>query len=143
MENTAAIPADVTPIDIFSTSRSPIPSPDNTPPIVDALQHVLLNVLNIPANDPVHSAFKQFWIFTLKDLLHINAPRDLSFPYSVPSPSGSISSDSNQARVPPMLIRNIELLQAWHHENFDERDYHWFLLTHDDFMDWKQLHIYN
>jgi hypothetical protein len=88
------------------------------PPVeVLALNHVLENVLNIPSDSEVHSALKEFWIFSIHDLMNLHPHELLNMTYihSTMDDTGVIVERT--CRFPPMLTtRNIELLQQWFRE---------------------------
>jgi hypothetical protein len=57
-------------------------TPMALPPVeILALNHVLENVINIPADSEVHSAFKEFWIFTIHDLMNLHPQELLKMTY--------------------------------------------------------------
>jgi hypothetical protein len=81
-------------------------TPMALPPVeVLALNHLLENVLNIPSDSEVHSAFKKLWNLTIHDLMNLH-------PHELPTDATGVIFERT-CRFPPMLTRNIELLQQW------------------------------
>ena len=79
-----------------------------------ALQHVIDNVLCIDDDYTIQSAFMEFWIFSIYDLMNTNALEDLAGDYyhtTLGEDGDIITSDA--LRIPVMVIRNIILLQQW------------------------------
>ena len=121
---------------------SPIMMPFVHPPVeVLALNHVLENVLNIPTDSDVYSAFKEFWIFTIHDLMSLEARELLNaiyMHYTTCNDSGT--QIARKCHFPPMLVRNIELLQQRYREAAGTYDIRiWFTLKESAFTGWKQL----
>ena len=116
-------------------------TPPVLPPVeVLALNHVLENVLNIPTESEVHSAFKEFWIFTIHDLMSLQPHELLNIIYSHSTTDDSGTQHERQCRFPAMLVRNIELLQQWYREAAGTYDIRiWFTLKESAFLNWKQL----
>ncbi len=109
------------------------------PTEVLALQHVLENVLNIPTDSEVHSAFKLFWIHTIHDLMNLKPNEDLTMAYIHSALDENGDAIDRKCRIPSMLIRNIEYLQQWFRASVDPDDVRiWFQLQEPEFTAWKQ-----
>jgi len=82
-----------------------------------ALNHVIENVLSIPSSSAVQSAFPALWIFNINDLMNIQPRLDLQENYTHTSINDKGESVEGIYKLPPMIIRNIELLQQWYFEH--------------------------
>jgi len=113
--------------------------PDDT---VLALDHVLTEVLSLPMDAPARSAFPEFWIYTIHDLMNCKPREDLVDTYNHQTISEEGVTTDTPYGLPPMLIRNIELLQAWYYEQCDPDYCIWFSLYSAEFSAWKNQHFH-
>ena len=115
-----------------------VPLTPNSPPETLALQHVLDNVLSIPENSPVRSAFQQFWIFNIYDLMSTVVDEDLKAEFTHSTIVDDIPVTTTH-RLPPMLLRNICLLQQWFKSADSNAVTVWFTLYEPAFTTWKRI----
>ena len=115
-----------------------VPFSPNSPPENLALQHVLDNVLSIPEDSPVRSAFPQFWIFTIHDLMNAVVHEDLQAEFSHATTVDDLTIHTHH-HLPPMLLRNIVILQQWFKSSDPSSINIWFTLYEPAFIAWKRL----
>ena len=114
----------------------------NSPTEVLALQHVLDNVLGLPVKSEVRSAFPFFWISDINDHMSISAGEDLTQYYEHTSDSEDGTKSAQEYKeLPPMLVRNIDLLQQWFLESQVPDINVWFTLNKSLFISWKCIHL--
>jgi hypothetical protein len=133
-----------TPDDIPSMATKPFTMPSPPDDILSmpsnehlALDHVLENILGIPITSSVRSAFTAFWIFTIDDLMNIKPRHDLQEEYTYSKVNDKGDKIETYNKLPPMLIRNIELLQQWYFEHTFPDTRVWFTLNESKFNNWK------
>lgn len=121
----------------------PTPSIENMPAL--ALAHVIDNVLCIPDESDARSAFTSFWIHSIDDLMNVNVTEDLCGEYTHSARDTFGETAEYTHKLPPMLIRNIILLQEWSLEQPIDEIGVWFRLTKSSFSAWKsrRLHANN
>jgi hypothetical protein len=102
-----------------------------------ALEHVLENILGISTTSSVRSAFTASYIFTIDDLTKIKPRHDLEEEYTYSTVNDKGDKIETYSKLPPMLIRNIELLQQWYFEHAFPDTRIWFSLSESTFNNWK------
>ena len=115
-----------------------VPLTPNSPPETLALQHVLDNILAIPESSPVRSAFQQFWIFSIHDLMSTVVDEDLKAEFTHSTIVDDIPVTTTH-HLPPMLLRNICLLQQWFKSADSNAVNVWFTLNEPAFTTWKRI----
>jgi hypothetical protein len=112
--------------------------PDSSSPTL-ALQHVLDNVLCLDDDSPVRGALVNFWIFTINDMMVVDPQVDLSMDYYHPTLDSEGEQRDVLQNIPPMVLRNISLLQQWYREQCSIDARIWFTLSETTFLNWKAL----
>jgi hypothetical protein len=132
--------------DVISTSSAMTQEPPTEEyPIIEndevlALNHVLENILNIPPLSEARSAFSAFWIFTIYDLMNLQPRRDLQEDYVYSQVDDLGKATNVYYKLPPMIIRNVELIQQWYYEQHHPDVRIWFQLNSIKFNSWKMIH---
>ena len=107
-----------------------------------ALNHVLDNVLSIPSDSAVASAFPALWIFNINDLMNLQPRLDLQESYTHYTTNEEGETVQGIYKLPPMIIRNIELLQQWYYEHTSPTVSIWFTLNETKFEQWKIIRFH-